>query len=207
MAEARLRVSRRGGWRYVTAQVRSWQASLAYGDTAALAGRSHCRSQYRDVTSARRRHTRLLRRVGLMLTVASRRSGRRARGAALSAVCALIALAGCADNGNGNGNGGGTTPTPTPTSASPTAENAEARITIRGFAFIPPDLKVRPGEKITVVNEDSAAHTVTATEEEAFDTGNIAAGESATFTAPSKAGSYPFVCTLHPSMTGTLTVG
>lgn len=140
-----------------------------------------------------------------MSTVASRRSRRRARGAALSAVCALIALAGCGDNGNGNGNG--TTPTPTPTTASPTAENAEAQITIRGFAFIPPDLKVRPGEKITVVNEDSAAHTVTATEGEAFDTGNIAAGESATFTAPSKAGSHPFVCSLHPSMTGTLTVG
>ncbi|MGC5359961.1 cupredoxin domain-containing protein [Streptomyces sp. DT190] len=80
------------------------------------------------------------------------------------------------------------------------------RITMENFAFTPEDPQVRPGEKITVVNKDSAAHTVTATEGDAFDTGSIADGKSGTFTAPSKAGEYAFVCTFHPNMTGTLIV-
>ncbi|ALV38559.1 hypothetical protein AS200_14600 [Streptomyces sp. CdTB01] len=65
---------------------------------------------------------------------------------------------------------------------------------------------MRPGEKITVVNKDSAAHTVTATEGNAFDTGSIPGGKSRTFTAPSKVGEYAFVCTFHPNMKGTLIV-
>lgn len=77
---------------------------------------------------------------------------------------------------------------------------------MKDFAFSPANLEVRPGGKIAVVNEDSAAHTVTATEGDAFDTGSIAGGKSGTFTAPTKAGEYAFVCTFHPNMTGTLIV-
>lgn len=66
--------------------------------------------------------------------------------------------------------------------------------------FSPAEPEVRLGEKVTVVNKDSAAHTVTATDGDAFDTENIAGGESGTFTAPSEAGEYAFVCTLHPEM-------
>lgn len=117
-------------------------------------------------------------------------------------MCALLALAGC----TGNGNGADTTPGPTSTSSA-TPQGAEARITIKGFNFMPADLKVRPGEKITVSNFDSAPHTVTSKEGNAFDTGSIEGGKSATFTAPSKPGSYPFFCSLHPRMTATLTVG
>ncbi|MFE9648478.1 cupredoxin domain-containing protein [Streptomyces sp. NPDC006365] len=79
-------------------------------------------------------------------------------------------------------------------------------VTMENFAFSPANPEVRPGEKITVVNEDSSAHTVTAAKGDAFDTGNIAGGDSGSFTAPSQAGRYAFVCTLHPNMTGTLIV-
>lgn len=58
-----------------------------------------------------------------------------------------------------------------------------------------------------MVNQDSAPHTVTATDSKAFDTGEIAADQTATFTAPDKPGSYPFICSLHPPIKGTLTVG
>ncbi|GAA3786634.1 hypothetical protein GCM10023083_23220 [Streptomyces phyllanthi] len=77
---------------------------------------------------------------------------------------------------------------------------------MENFAFSPANPEAQPGEKITVVNKDSAAHTVTAAKGEAFDTGNIAGGDSGSFTAPSQAGRYSFVCTLHPNMTGTLIV-
>ena len=118
----------------------------------------------------------------------------------LAAAVLLLATA-CAD---GDNEPASTSPSPSPTMSTTTA--GADRITMDNFAFSPEDPQVRPGEKITVVNKDSAAHTVTVTEGDAFDTGSIADGKSGTFTAPSKAGEYAFVCTFHPNMTGTLIV-
>lgn len=64
---------------------------------------------------------------------------------------------------------------------------------------------MRPAAKITVVNEDRSTHTVTA-QDKTFDTGDIPAGHTATFTAPAQPGSYPYICTLHQYMHGTLVV-
>ncbi len=68
-------------------------------------------------------------------------------------------------------------------------------------------LTVKAGQKVTVRNDDSTAHTLTDKKTHLFDTGNIAAnGGTATFTAPAKAGTYEFGCKYHPDMKGTLTV-
>ncbi len=48
-------------------------------------------------------------------------------------------------------------------------------------------------------------HTVTATDG-SFDTGNIPGNAHGMFTAPSKPGSYPYKCAIHPFMKATLTV-
>ncbi|WP_405652791.1 cupredoxin domain-containing protein [Streptomyces sp. NBC_00019] len=125
--------------------------------------------------------------------------GRAAR--AVAGVFALLALASCSNGGNG------TAPATSPSSAAISDGTGTARVVIENFTFSPADLHVRPGAKITVVNRDSAAHTVTATgDKTTFDTGNITGGATVTFTAPSKAGSYSYVCTIHPNMKGTLTV-
>jgi len=79
-------------------------------------------------------------------------------------------------------------------------------ITIKDFTFEPARPAVAPGTPITVVNKDPETHTLTATGGKAFDTGKVASGQTVTFTAPDKAGSYPFICTFHPYMKGTLTV-
>ncbi|MEV0634488.1 cupredoxin domain-containing protein [Streptomyces sp. NPDC050619] len=123
-------------------------------------------------------------------------------------MAAALLLAPACGNGDDEPSPASPSPTSSPTSpASPTSETAGApRITMEDFAFSPDDPEVRPGEKVTVVNKDSAAHTVTATDGEGFDTGSIDGGESGTFTAPSEAGRYAFVCTFHPNMTGTLIV-
>ncbi|SEM18261.1 cupredoxin domain-containing protein [Streptacidiphilus jiangxiensis] len=89
------------------------------------------------------------------------------------------------------------------TSAAP---SGQARIVIANFAYQPADLTVAPGQLVTVTNHDSTAHTLTATGAHGFDTGKIAAGASGTFTAPTTPGSYPYICTIHPFMHGTLTV-
>ncbi|WP_328840580.1 cupredoxin domain-containing protein [Streptomyces europaeiscabiei] len=129
---------------------------------------------------------------------------RRAAPLVLGAIAALLLATACA---NGDDDSSPTSPNPATSSVPPSSEAAGAlRITMENFAFSPADPEVRPGEKITVVNKDSAAHTVTAADGDAFDTGSIAGGESGTFTAPSEAGEYAFVCTLHPDMKGTLIV-
>jgi plastocyanin len=88
------------------------------------------------------------------------------------------------------------------------APNGGATIAIKNFAFDPSTLTVTPGERVTVRNEDSATHTVTAggAHEGAFNTGNINPGSTATFTAPSQPGSYSYICQIHQFMHGTLTV-
>ncbi|HET6874292.1 MAG TPA: cupredoxin domain-containing protein [Acidimicrobiales bacterium] len=80
-------------------------------------------------------------------------------------------------------------------------------IVIRNFAFQPSTLVVAPGATITVRNEDPTTHTVTSSgSAKTFDTGDIAAGATATFTAPSQPGAYPYICQIHQFMHSSLTV-
>lgn len=108
-------------------------------------------------------------------------------------------------------------PAPTPTSTPPTSSTSPGsgtadapagapQIVIDNFAFSPANLSVTPGQTVTVVNKDSTTHTLTATTSKAFDTGDIAPGKTGTFTAPTTPGSYPYICTIHQFMHGTLTV-
>ncbi|UKY53458.1 cupredoxin domain-containing protein [Streptomyces inhibens] len=115
----------------------------------------------------------------------------------------LAALTGC------SGGDGGTAParSHTPTTGGPGAASpAGARITIKDFTFKPAALTVRPGARVTVVNQDSATHDVTATGPKAFGSGSIGPGRTVTFTAPAKPGRYRYICTIHPYMKGSLTV-
>jgi plastocyanin len=84
------------------------------------------------------------------------------------------------------------------------AAQAASVITIKNFMFSGPS-SVSPGAKVMVKNEDGTNHTVTATGAGGFDV-TVIAGKTATFVAPAKAGSYPYVCTFHSDMTGTLVV-
>jgi plastocyanin len=99
-----------------------------------------------------------------------------------------------------------TTTTSSTTSTSSAAAAADT-IVIKNFSFSPATLTVAPGTKVTVTNDDSVTHTLTSTAApQAFNTGDVAAGATSTFTAPSKAGTYTYICTIHTFMHGTLTV-
>ncbi|MGH6656976.1 MAG: cupredoxin domain-containing protein [Actinocrinis sp.] len=76
--------------------------------------------------------------------------------------------------------------------------SAADTVTISGFAFSGP-LTVAPGATVTVMNKDSVEHTVTADSSGGFDV-TVPAGGTATFKAPSAAGTYMFHCAVHPSM-------
>ncbi|GAB3533941.1 hypothetical protein GCM10027403_08800 [Arthrobacter tecti] len=85
-------------------------------------------------------------------------------------------------------------------------QSAEATITISGFAYTISGV-VTPGATVTVINNDNEAHTVTGRGSgQSFDTGAVAGGATATFTAPNTPGEYNFVCIFHGNMSGTLEV-
>jgi plastocyanin len=108
----------------------------------------------------------------------------------LAVLTVVLALAACSGDDSGS------------TSTSAQAES-EATITMTDFAFAGAT-SVGIGETVTVTNEDSVGHTWTAVDGD-FDSGNLAAGESFEHTFD-EAGEVDFFCSIHPDMTGSLTV-
>ena len=81
------------------------------------------------------------------------------------------------------------------------AENTT--VTIDNFTFAPAQLTVKVGTTVTWKNHDDIPHTVVSAgkfRSKAMDTDD---SYSFTFTA---AGDYPYFCSLHPHMTGTIKV-
>jgi len=121
-----------------------------------------------------------------------RERARQYRGGALVLVLAgALLLAACSS-------GGGSKP-------SSGAATATKSITISNFMYTPMTASVAPGSTVTVTNKDSVTHTLSATGGQ-FNTGDIGPGQTKTFTAPSKAGSYGYICNIHQYMKGTIVV-
>ncbi|MEV5751115.1 cupredoxin family copper-binding protein [Actinoallomurus sp. NPDC052308] len=94
------------------------------------------------------------------------------------------------------GSGSGAAP-----AAAPVAANS---VSIKGFAFAPASVSVKAGTTVTWTNKDEEPHTVVA---------NGGAFHSAALTPGgvfryrfTKPGSYPYVCSIHPFMRGTVVV-
>jgi plastocyanin len=77
-------------------------------------------------------------------------------------------------------------------------------VTIEGTRFQPEELKIQAGDAVVWVNNDFFPHTATS-EAGGFDSKVIRAGKSWKATV-TKEGELAYVCTLHPSMKGTLRV-
>lgn len=84
-----------------------------------------------------------------------------------------------------------------------TASRAKARVGIRGFAYRPATIRVRPGTTVVFSNSSREAHTATG---RAFDTGRIRPGRAAAVRF-ARRGTFPYRCTLHPFMRGKIVVG
>ena len=80
---------------------------------------------------------------------------------------------------------------------------AVSTVEILDFAFGPQDVQVLVGGQVTWTNSDDQQHTATAAG--AFDAEAIQPGASATVVFDT-AGSFPYICSFHPFMTGTVTV-
>jgi plastocyanin len=130
----------------------------------------------------------------------------------LISAAGALALAACSTGGSTATTGGSTTGT---SGGSTTGGGTVATITISNYTFSPDPLSVAPGTVITVNNTDTVVHTTTSeaaagnyTSGQAnpgflFDTGDIPAHGSATFTVPSTTASgtiQNYFCDKHKGM-------
>ena len=87
--------------------------------------------------------------------------------------------------------------------STPTATNTVA---IQNFAFSPDSITVKKGTTVTWTNKDSTQHDVTENDgKDGPKSKLLAQGESYSFTF-NTAGSFAYICSIHPNMTGTVTV-
>ena len=115
--------------------------------------------------------------------------------AALTAAVALI-LAACGSGGPGSSGA---------SACKATTEAGAVAVSIEDFAFVPPAIQAKIGQVIAFMNTGFESHNAT------FDTGGCATTTLQTGTTDglvfTVAGSYPFHCTVHAQMTGTITIG
>jgi plastocyanin len=78
-------------------------------------------------------------------------------------------------------------------------------VAIEDNYFEPANAAVNPGDTITWINEGNQPHTVTADDGQ-FDSEVLNPGDSFSVTFP-EAGTIGYHCEIHPSMTGSVTVG
>lgn len=129
----------------------------------------------------------------------------------LSILLAVFVLAACGSDGDDSSgsaetaHGGDHPMSGMPSmSMSMPAGAAQREIVISDFKYTLPGT-FAPGEEVTVRNDDTAEHTVTADTGDLFDV-EVEPGATATFTVPGQPGTFAFHCTYHPNMVGTLEV-
>ena len=81
---------------------------------------------------------------------------------------------------------------------------ASGAVTIKNFAFGPATIRINAGDTVTWTNRDSAQHTASG-KGGSFNTGILNEGKSASHTF-SKAGTFAYICAIHPDMHGTVVV-
>jgi len=82
--------------------------------------------------------------------------------------------------------------------------SANTEITIDNFSFGPQTVKVPAGATVTWINRDDIPHTVVSTEG-VFKSKVQDTNEKFSYTF-TKAGTYPYYCSVHPKMTGQVIV-
>ena len=91
--------------------------------------------------------------------------------------------------------------------AAPTSQEIPAgaiQVDIKDFAFNPDPIRIKAGQTIVWINQDSVGHTVTAVDG-SWDSGDLFKGQSWSQTFNS-AGEFEYYCALHPDMKGKVIV-
>jgi amicyanin len=126
----------------------------------------------------------------------------------------LVAV-GCGDDDDDEGNGGSAQTTEqTDTTEEETTEDSggggdSAEVGMQNIQFDPSELTVAAGTTVTWTNNEDVPHDVTKEsgpgEDFSSGQGNMQNGDTFEHTFED-AGTYEYVCTVHPNMTGSVTV-
>jgi plastocyanin len=136
-----------------------------------------------------------------------------ARWLALLLACTALALvaAGCGDDDDDDGGGGGAATTEQPAGGGGDDEGGGGgggggtEVSMEEFTFQPSEVTVSVGDTVTWTNNDSVGHDVTADSFSSGDPGGMASGDTFEQTFE-EAGTFDYVCTVHPGMEGTVVV-
>jgi plastocyanin len=91
-----------------------------------------------------------------------------------------------------------------PAARPPAAPAADVQVKVDNFSFMPADLKVPVGTKVTWVNRDDVPHTVVSNDGK-FSSPALETDEQFSFTF-NAAGTYEYYCSVHPKMTAKVIV-
>src|SRR5687767_4111525 len=84
------------------------------------------------------------------------------------------------------------------------ARAATVDVTISGSRFAPQTVEVKQGDLVRWNNNDAIAHSSRSSGN--WDTGTIASNGGSSSVTMTKAGTFSYICSIHPSMTGTVRV-
>jgi plastocyanin len=128
-----------------------------------------------------------------------------------------LAFAACGDDDDDTASGGESTTTEADAGGDPYGNGATttaaegggggggggATLAITAIQYS--DVSAPAGGTLNIENSSGAPHTFTS-DDDAFESVDVAADGSATATVPGEPGDYPFHCEIHPDMQATLTV-
>ena len=112
-------------------------------------------------------------------------------------ICATLGLLAASCGSSGSAGSAATIPTTATTGSS------ESTVVVQNYTF--PAISTTSGATLTLIDKDDEQHTMTA-DDGSFKGGPFNNKAPGTLVAPSKPGSYPFHCEIHPTMHGTLVV-
>jgi plastocyanin len=117
--------------------------------------------------------------------------------AVVTVACSAVAVAAAVTTDESGPAAGGSGSTP--------GSGPSEQVTIRDFAFDPPDLSISVGTTVTWTNEDNTTHTVTGRDNDVIASPDLDQGDTYSVTF-SQAGTFHYLCSIHTNMTGTVTV-
>ena len=91
-----------------------------------------------------------------------------------------------------------------PSGGQPAGNGNSVQVAIKDYKFSPADITVSSGTTVTWTNEDSAPHTVESSDK-MLKSDELSQGDKYSYTFM-KAGKVNYICGIHPSMKGSVTV-